>query len=152
MSGFGRRLHFIEALATYQKRGSGLDQLPSVTIIADSLDRAAFFGLFAAGFLLRAFRLFVNQGITAVVVSLEIIGSSLAAQIAVDALVIDIILACDVLRISICHVSHKISSRTANMASDAHNRKDNWDCAWKRGHWERSREKAARGSAPYTDF
>jgi hypothetical protein len=62
----------------------------AVPVIADRFDRAAFHRFFAETFLVGRLRLFVNVGMPAVIVPFEIGRSSLAAQIAVDALIIDI--------------------------------------------------------------
>lgn len=47
-----------------------------------------------------------DVGVTTVLVPPEIVRSGLAAQVAVDALVIDVEFARDVLRIFICYISH----------------------------------------------
>src|SRR5213593_2754341 len=46
----------------------------SLSVVANGLDRAAFLGFFAAGFFLRVLRLLVNEGVTPVIVPLEIVG------------------------------------------------------------------------------
>ena len=78
------------------------------SVIADGLDRAAFFGFLAAGFFFGRLRLLAEEGVTTVLVTLEIVGRGLAAQGAIDALVIDVILARNVFRILVCSVSHRI--------------------------------------------
>jgi hypothetical protein len=75
-------------------------------VIADRLDRAAFHRFLAKGFFLRAFRLLIDVGMAAVIVALEIGGGSLAAQIAVDALLIDIELSGYVFGVFVCGVGH----------------------------------------------
>jgi hypothetical protein len=79
------------------------------SVIADGLDRAAFFGFLAAGFFFGRLGLLEKVRVTAVLVTLEIVGCRLAAQVAINALVIDVILARNVFRIFVCSVSHKIT-------------------------------------------
>ena len=62
-------------------------------VISDGLDRTAFHGFFALGFLFGRGRLLEDVGIAAVVITGKIIGGGFAAQITVDALVIDVVLA-----------------------------------------------------------
>ena len=76
-------------------------------VVADGLDRAAFFGLIASGFFIRRLRLLGNVGVTAVLVPLEVFGCGLAAQVAINALVVNEELARDIFRIFVCSVSHK---------------------------------------------
>jgi hypothetical protein len=75
-------------------------------IVANGFDRATFLGFLAASFLLIVLGLLVNEGISAVIVPFKIIGSRLPAKITVNALVIHVILARRVFRISISSVSH----------------------------------------------
>jgi hypothetical protein len=75
-------------------------------VAADRFDRATFHSLFTKTFFLGRLRLFVNVGMTAVVVALEIRGRSFAAQIAVDALFIDIEFAGSIFGIFIGGVGH----------------------------------------------
>ena len=82
--------------------------LSAVAVVADRFDRAAFHGLFALSFLLRGSGLHVNERITAIVISLEIVGRSFPAKVAVNALVIDEELSRHVLWVSVCDVGHKI--------------------------------------------
>jgi hypothetical protein len=77
-------------------------------VITDSLDRAALFGFLASSFLIGACGLLKHVAIAAVLVALEVIRRGLAAQITVNALVVDIILSRHVLRIFVCYISHKI--------------------------------------------
>ena len=77
------------------------------TVVADGFDRAAFFGFLAARFLLGIFGLLVNKRVTAVVTAFEIVRGGFAAQITVDALLIDVKLALDVLRPLVCFVGHR---------------------------------------------
>ena len=75
-------------------------------VIADRFDWTAFHRLFAESFFLRILRLFVNVGMSAAVVPLEIGWRSLPTQIAVDALLIDVKFPGNVLRIFIRGVRH----------------------------------------------
>src|SRR5437016_14578513 len=59
-------------------------------VATDRFDRATFHRLFTKTFFLGRFRLLVNVGVTAVVIALEIRRRSFPAQIAVDALFVDI--------------------------------------------------------------
>jgi hypothetical protein len=59
-------------------------------VIANRFDRATFHRFFAERFLLRGLWLLINVAITPVVVAFETGGGRFAAQIAVDALIIDI--------------------------------------------------------------
>jgi len=77
-------------------------------VVADGFDRAAFLGFFAASFFFGILRLLIDKGVTAVVIAFEIIRRGFAAEIAINALVIHVILAGDVLRIPVCDVSHKL--------------------------------------------
>lgn len=76
-------------------------------VVANGFDRATFLGLFTASFLVRIFRLFINIGIPAVFVALEIVRCRLAAQVAINALVIDVELSRYVFGIFVCDVCHK---------------------------------------------
>ena len=76
------------------------------SVVTNGLDRAAFPGFFTAGFLFVVFRLFVNKGIAAVVVAFEVVWSSFPAEITVDTLVVDVILARSIFRVPVCDVSH----------------------------------------------
>ena|ERR1051325_2315742 len=76
-------------------------------VIADGFHRTPFHGLFALGLFLGGLGLFVNVGVAAVIVAGVVVWGRLAAEIAIDALIIDVILAGDVFGISIRDVSHK---------------------------------------------
>jgi hypothetical protein len=76
--------------------------------VADGFHGAAFHGFLAQRLLLRRLGLFVNVGVPAIVIAGEIARSGFAAEIAVDALVIDVEFACDVLGIFVCDVSHNL--------------------------------------------
>jgi hypothetical protein len=88
--------------------GQKAELIKLLAVVADGLDRAAFHRFFALGFFFGRGGLFENVGITAVVVSGEIGRGSFAAQITIDALVIDVIFARRVFWIFICDVSHKM--------------------------------------------
>jgi hypothetical protein len=75
-------------------------------VVTDRFDWATFHRLFAKTFFLRRFGLLVNEGVTAVVVAFEIRGRSFAAQIAVDALLINVEFAGGILGIFVGDVSH----------------------------------------------
>jgi hypothetical protein len=76
------------------------------SVIADGFNGAAFFGFFATGFFFGRGRLFINKRIAAVVVAFEIIRRGLAAQIAINALVVHVVFARDIFGIFICNVCH----------------------------------------------
>jgi hypothetical protein len=75
-------------------------------VVSDRLDRAAIHRLFAKSLLLGSLRLFINIAVAAIVVALEIRRSGLAAQIAVDALVIHEKLTLYVVAVFVCYVCH----------------------------------------------
>jgi hypothetical protein len=52
--------------------------------------------------------LLVNEGITAVIIALEIVRRGFTAQITIDALVVDVVFARDVFRILVSKIGHKI--------------------------------------------
>ena len=85
---------------------SARPQVGSLAVVADGLDRAAFHGFLAKGALVVVLRLLVNVGISAVVVAGEVVGSGFAAEVAVDALVIDVEGAGGVFGIAIIDVGH----------------------------------------------
>src|SRR2546423_1195514 len=80
-------------------------------VAADRFDRATFHRFLAKTFFLGRFRLFVNVGVTAVVIALEIRRRSFPAQIAVDALFIDIEFAGGIFGIFVGGVGHNFSLR-----------------------------------------
>jgi hypothetical protein len=84
-------------------------------VVAYGFHRATFLGFFAAGLFFGRLGLFKDVRITTVVVSLEIVWSGLAAQIAIDALVVHVIFAAGVLGVSVRCVSHKFAFATRNM-------------------------------------
>jgi hypothetical protein len=76
-------------------------------VVPDGFDGAAFLGFFATGFLLGGLRLFEHKRVTAVLVAFEIVRRGLATQIAINALIIDVVFASDILGVFICDVCHK---------------------------------------------
>jgi uncharacterized protein len=83
---------------------SPLDQ--GLGVVTDRLNRATFHGFLAKSLLLGSLGLLENIGMTAVIVTLEISRSSLAAQVAIDALVIAVVSARNILRILVGYISH----------------------------------------------
>src|SRR5438105_3978530 len=75
-------------------------------VAADRFDRAAFHGFLAERFFLGTLRLFVNEGVAAVVVAFVIRRRGFAAKIAVDALIVDVVRTGNVLGIFVGSVSH----------------------------------------------
>jgi hypothetical protein len=75
-------------------------------VVADRFDRATFHCLFTKTFFFGRLRLLVNVGMATVVVALEICRGSFPAQIAVDALFIDIEFAGSIFRIFVGNVGH----------------------------------------------
>ena len=63
----------------------------------------------AARFFVRILRLFVNVGMSTVIVAFEIRRRGFAAQIAIDTLVVDVKFPGDVFRVSICRICHVLS-------------------------------------------
>src|SRR5205085_8418439 len=88
------------------RRGKEGDGYSLRAVAADRFDRAAFHGFLAKRFFLGTLRLFVNEGVAAVVVAFVIRRRGFAAKIAVDALIIDIIRTGNVLGIFVGSVSH----------------------------------------------
>jgi hypothetical protein len=84
----------------------------ALTIAADGFYGAAFLRFFAESFFLGTFGLFVDVRMAAVVVAFVIRGRGFAAEIAVDALVIDIKLPRYVFRIFIRCVSHMLPAKS----------------------------------------
>lgn len=92
------------AFVSYGVASRRATTLPAVG--ANGFDRAAFHRFLAERFLLRTFRLLVNERMAAVVVSFVIGGRCFAAEITVDTLVIDIERSRDVFRIFVCWIGH----------------------------------------------
>jgi hypothetical protein len=75
-------------------------------IIPNRFDRTAFHRFFAESFFLWRLWLLVDIRMATVIIPLEVCGRSFAAQIAVDALIIDVEFALYVLGVFVCGVSH----------------------------------------------
>ncbi len=78
--------------------------------IADRFDRTSFHGFLALSFFFGSFRLLFHVAVAAIFPASKIVGSGLAAQVAINALVIDKKLAGDVLFVAIGDVGHRIFS------------------------------------------
>jgi hypothetical protein len=83
--------------------------LRTVPVVADGLDRTTFHGFFAESLFVRCLWLFIDVRMAAVIVSFEIGGRSFPAQIAVDALIIDVKFARYVLGVFVRGVGHGFS-------------------------------------------
>jgi len=75
-------------------------------IVADRFDRAAVHRLLAQRLLLGSFGLFEDEAMTSVIVALEVRGGGFTAQVAIDALVIDIKFSRDIVAVFVCCVCH----------------------------------------------
>ena len=80
----------------------------SASVIADGFHRTAFHRFLAKLLLFGTRWLLVNVGVTAIVIAAKITRCGLSAEITVDTLVIDIVLAGDVFGIAVCDVSHNL--------------------------------------------
>src|SRR4051812_49783207 len=76
-------------------------------VTANGFDGTAFHGFLALGLFFWSGGLFKDVGIAAIIIASEVIRSRLAAEIAIDALVIDVVLSASVLGVAICNISHK---------------------------------------------
>ena len=96
-----------------ETRGLGrarvLERTGLFAVAADGFHRATFHGFLALRLFLRGRGLLENVGVPPVIVAREIVRRGLAAEITIDALVVDVILAGRVLRVFIRNVSHKIA-------------------------------------------
>jgi uncharacterized membrane protein YedE/YeeE len=77
-------------------------------VIADGFHGTAFHRFLAKFFLFGTRGLLINVGVAAVIIAAKIARSGLAAEITVDALVIDIVFAGDIFGIAVCDVSHNL--------------------------------------------
>jgi hypothetical protein len=77
-----------------------------LSVAADRLDRATFHCLLAERLFLGGRGLFKNVRMPAIIVAGEVRRRSLATQIAIDALIVDVELSCYVLRVFICNICH----------------------------------------------
>jgi hypothetical protein len=77
-----------------------------LAVFANCLNGTTFHCFFAKAFFLRRFRLLENEGMSTVIVPLEICGGGFAAKITVDALVIHVKLSLDILLVTVGCVGH----------------------------------------------
>ncbi len=82
-------------------------------VVADGLNRAAFKGFHAERDIVFGLRLLMDKGITTFVVTAEKRRRGFAAQVTIDALLIDVELTSGVLLPFVCFVSH-VSARNRN--------------------------------------
>jgi hypothetical protein len=80
--------------------------LCAVPVAADRFNRTPFHSFFAETFFIGRLRLLIDVGVTAVIIAFEIGRSCLAAQIAIDALIIDVEFPGYVLGVFVRCVSH----------------------------------------------
>jgi hypothetical protein len=83
--------------------------LCAIPVIANCFNWTSFHGFFAEYFFLVRLWLLVYVGMAAVIVSFEIGGRGFAAQIAVDALIIDVKFAGDVFGVFVRGIGHGFS-------------------------------------------
>ena len=76
-------------------------------VTADRLDRTSFHRLFTQVCFLIALRLLENVAVSAVVIPCKIRGRRFTAEIAIDALIVDVIFAADILRVFVGEISHE---------------------------------------------
>src|SRR5689334_884415 len=81
----------------------------AVAVVADGFDRAAFEGFHALGDFFFGGRLLMDERIATLVIAREEIRSSLAAQVAVDALLVDVEFPGGVRGPFVCFVRHRLS-------------------------------------------
>src|ERR1041385_8537108 len=79
------------------------------SIIPNCIQRATFLSFFAAGFLLFAFGLLINERVAAIIVAFEIVRGSFAAEIAINALIVHVIFSAGVFGVFVRHVCHRIA-------------------------------------------
>jgi hypothetical protein len=77
-----------------------------LSVVTDGLHRAAFHGLLAKSLLLRSLGLLKEIGVTSLIIAGKISGRSFATQVAINALVIAVVGACNILGIFIGYISH----------------------------------------------
>jgi hypothetical protein len=87
-------------------RKNGIQKRLLGSVATDGLDWATSQSFFAKSSFLIALRLFVEVRMAAVIITLEVRRGCLAAEIAVDALIIHIVCAFDVVRVFVCCVCH----------------------------------------------
>src|SRR5437588_10537300 len=88
---------------------STIQRLLLRSVIADGFDWTSFHRFLAERLFLGSLRLFINVGVAAVVVAFEIGRGGFAAQIAVDALIVDIEFSRYVLGVFVRSVGHGFS-------------------------------------------
>ena len=81
-------------------------------VAADRFNWTSFHRFFAEPFFFRGFRLLVNVGMAAVVVTFEIGGRGLTAQIAVDTLIIDVEFARYVFGVFVRDIGHSLPGKS----------------------------------------
>src|SRR4029077_6806073 len=82
--------------------------LRAVPVVANRFDRTAFHGFLAESLFFRRLWLFIDVGMTAVVVPFEIGRRGFPAQIAIDALIIDVEFARYVFGVFVRSVGHRL--------------------------------------------
>jgi hypothetical protein len=103
------RFHAKNPPASASGLGAKIELSPGLGgVVADGFHWAGFLGFLAAGFFVRGGRLLVNEGVTPVVIALEIVRRRFPAQVAINALVVHVVFAGNVFSVFICSVSHKI--------------------------------------------
>jgi hypothetical protein len=100
-------LRFVSSRFGYGAERSGVTLRGSLAVVADGLDGAAFEGFRAQGGFLLGRRLFLDVGVAPLVVAREERGRRLSAQVAVDALLVNVEFASDVGFPFVCFVCHK---------------------------------------------
>jgi hypothetical protein len=97
-------------VSTFQRFNDSTIQRPLLrSVISDGFDWTSFHRFLAQRLFIRTFRLFINVGVAAVVVAFEIGRRGFAAQIAVDALIVDVKFSCYVLGVFVRSVGHGFS-------------------------------------------
>jgi hypothetical protein len=80
----------------------------SASVVANGFHGTAFHRFLAKLLFVGTRGLLENVRVAAIIIAAKIAGSGLAAQVTVDTLVIDIILAGEVFGIAVCDVSHNL--------------------------------------------
>jgi len=107
--GMVKKFSAISLAAPFQKQWqpAGTSRRGLLAVVADGLDRATFDGFHALGRAFVVLRLFLDERIAALVVAREKCRSGFAAQVAVDALLVNVKFASDVCFPFVCFVCHK---------------------------------------------
>ena len=82
-----------------------------LAVAAYGLDRATIHGLLAELLLLGSLRLFEDEAVAAVIIAFEVRRGRLTAEITIDALIIHVKLAPDVVAVFVCCVCHSFLSK-----------------------------------------